>query len=207
MADLVSGLYDLFAGDPAAKQKKEFDALSSFDTGTGEALTTAGSNYDLSLLSGDPSRIAATLAPEISAGQGMVEQQALQDANFGTRSGGTAAATEAAPAAERANIINLIGQTQAGAAGSALSSGSNLLSQATSNTGAAADLAEQRRKQTVGDVGDVAQGAAQIIGLLLGGGGDGGGGMDPGSFDNLISQGGVKQDELDQTVQPTDLQL
>lgn len=168
MASLVTGIYDLAAGDPAAKEQAQFGALGNYETGTGEALTTAGAGYDLGLLSNDPTRIATALAPEIATGQGQVEQQRLADANFGTRSGGTAASTEAAEAANRGNIIALEGGLQSGAASSALGAGSGLLSGASSNIGNEAQLAEQRRSQVTGDVGGIATGAAEIVAGLMG---------------------------------------
>jgi hypothetical protein len=169
MASLASGLFDLFEGNPTEKEQAELQNLGGFETGTGEALTTAGAGFDESILSGDPTRIATALAPEISSQQGQVEQSNLEGANFGTRSGGTAAATEAAPAAERANIINLEGGLQSGAANSALSAGSGLLSSASSNEQAEAELARQRQAQVAGDVGGIVTGAGEIAAGFAGG--------------------------------------
>ena len=168
MATLPGSIYDLFAGNPAQQEQDQFGALGNYETGTGEGLTTAGAGYDLGVLSGDPTKIATALAPEISTGQSQVEQQRLQDANFGTRSGGTTASTEAAGAANRGNIINLEGGLQSGAASSALGAGSGLLSGASSNIGSEAQLAEERRKQVTGDIGGIAQGAASIATGLMG---------------------------------------
>ena len=167
MATLPGSIYDLFAGNPAQQEQDQFGALGNYETGTGEGLTTAGAGYDLGILSGDPTKIATALAPEISTGQSQVEQQRLQDANFGTRSGGTTASTEAAGAANRGNIINLEGGLQSGAASSALGAGSGLLSGASSNIGSEAQLAEERRKQVTGDIGDIASGAASIATGLI----------------------------------------
>ena len=162
MASLVSGIFDLASGDPTEGEEKKLGALGNYDTATGEALTTAGAGFDESILSGDLSRMATTLAPEISGQQSQIEQQRLQDANFNTRSGGTAASTSAAEAAGRGNIISLEGGLQSGAASSALASGSNLLSQATPNITDEASLLNQRRQQANQDVGGIAQGAAEI---------------------------------------------
>ena len=167
MATLPGSIYDLFAGNPAQQEQDQFGALGNYETGTGEGLTTAGAGYDLGILSGDPTKIATALAPEISTGQSQVEQQRLQDANFGTRSGGTTASTEAAEAANRGNIITLEGGLQSGAASSALGAGSGLLSGASSNIGNEAQLAEERRQQVTGDIGGIAQGAASIATGLI----------------------------------------
>lgn len=174
MGGLIGSIYDLAEGNPAQHEQDQFGALGAYSTGVGEDLTTAGANFDLGILSGDPTKIAQTLAPEISSGQTQVEQQALQGANFGTRSGGTAAAAENANAAERANIINLEGGLQSGTAGSALASGGNLLGQASTDIGNQANLAEERRQQVTSDQNQIAASAAAIATGLAGGGDIGG---------------------------------
>jgi hypothetical protein len=74
---------------------------------------------------------------EISSGQNQLNQQAKTNAEFGTRSGGTTGSTQAAGAANRTNVINLMGKEQSGAASSLATSGANLLNTATSaNEGA-----------------------------------------------------------------------
>jgi hypothetical protein len=205
MATLVPSIFDLAAGDPAAKEQSQFGALGDYETGTGEGLTTAGAGYDLGVLSGDPTKIATTLVPEISTGQGQVEQQRLQDANFGTRSGGTVASTEAAEATNRGNIISLEGGLQSAAASSALGAGSGLLSEASPNIGNEAKLAEDRRKQVTGDVGGIATGAAEIASGLFGGAA---GGIDAGTFDDLMKSGTVPMEQIDASTEaPTEIQM
>ena len=160
MGGLVSSLFDLFSGNPTQKEQDAFGGLAGYETGLGESLTSAGANEELSLLSGDPTKIAQVEAPEITAQRKQIEQQNLQNANFGTRSGGTAASTQAADAAGRTNIFDLTGGLIGSTAGSAVGQGSSLLSQAPSNLGSEAGLAEQRRQQLNSDVGNVAQSAA-----------------------------------------------
>jgi hypothetical protein len=167
MGGLVGGLFDLFSGDPAEQEQKQFGALGNYQTGVGEGLTTAGAGEELGILSGDPTKIAQVEAPEISAQQGQIEGQRLQGANFGTRSGGTAAATENAESAGRGNLIDLTGNLIGNTASTAVGQGSNLLGEASSNIGNEAQLAEERRKQLNQDVGGVASGAAQIAEAFL----------------------------------------
>jgi hypothetical protein len=169
LGGLVGGIFDLASGDPTQGEQKKFGALGDYQTGVGEGLTTAGAGFNEDILSGDPTKISQALAPEISAGQGQVEQQRLQDANFGTRSGGTAASTEAATAANRGNIINLVGGLQKSTAESSLSHGGSLMDSASSNIGNEAQLAEQRRQQQVGDVNGIASSAAEIAMGIPGG--------------------------------------
>ena len=170
MGGLAGSIFDLASGDPTEGEQKKFGSLGDYQTGVGEGLTTAGAGFNEDILSGDPTKISQALAPEISAGQGQVEQQRLQDANFGTRSGGTAASTEAATAANRGNIIDLVGGLQKSTAESSLSHGGNLMDSASSNIGNEAQLAEQRRQQQVGDVNGIASSVASIAtGLPMGG--------------------------------------
>jgi hypothetical protein len=175
MGSLVSGLFDLLSGNPYQAQQNQLQELGGYQTKEGEGLTTAGSKFEQDILSGDPTRIASALAPEISTGAHQVEQSRLQNANFGTRSGGTAAATQAAEAQNRGNIINLEGGLQAGTAGAAVGQGMNLMRDASGNILDVANLENERRNQVTGDVGGIASGVAQIAtGLPFGGAGAGG---------------------------------
>jgi hypothetical protein len=208
MASLVPAIFDLAAGDPAAKEQAQFGALGDYSTGTGEALTTAGAGEELGILSGDPTKIAQVEAPAINAGQGQVEQQMLTNANFGNRGGGTNASTQNAEGANRANIIDLTGNLIGNTAGAAVGQGTGLLSQAGSDIGNEAQLAEQRRSQVNQDVGGIATGAAEIASGLFGGGLGGGEGIDPGTFGSLLDAGTVQPEQLDlSTTQPTEIPM
>ena len=162
MGGLVGGIFDLAAGNPVQQEQNQFGALGNYQTGVGEGLTTAGVGEEEGILSGDPTKIAQVEAPEISAQQKQIEQQNLQNSNFGTRSGGTTASSQAADAAGRANIIDLTGNLINNTASAAVGQGTSLLGQASTNVGNEAQLAEQRRQQLTGDVNGIAQGAAAI---------------------------------------------
>lgn len=175
MASLASGLFDLFSGDPAQKQEDQLQTLGTEQTATGEGLVTPAAKYYEDILSGDPSKIAQTLAPEISAGAGQVEQQRLTNANFGNRSGGTAASTAAAEDMERGNIINLVGGLQQGAASAAGSLGTSQESIGAGNIHDVAGMKTARQNQVGQDVGGVVSGAAAIAAPFLEGAGGAGG--------------------------------
>lgn len=102
--------------------------IAGFASGLGQSNTTAGSNFYSSLLSGDPTKIGQALAPAISAGQQGVQQQKNQIAQFGNRSGGSTAKSNALESENRGNITNMVGGMQSGAASNLLSSGQSLLS-------------------------------------------------------------------------------
>lgn len=112
---------------PSSQENGQYNLLNSssqFATGLGQNNLTQSSEFFSNLLN-NPMK---ALAPEVSAGQKQVQQQAKTNAEFGNRGGGTNASTQAAASGERGNIINLMGQTQTGAASSLASSGSSLLS-------------------------------------------------------------------------------
>lgn len=171
MGGFVSGLYDLFAGDPAAKEQKQFGGLANWGIGEGEGDTTAASTYFNNLLT-DPTK---ALAPEIAADNGQIEQQRLTNSEFGNRSGGTNASTQAAEGAGRGDIIKLMAGEQGKAAGELGTLGTTLTGQGAGALGDEANLAETRRSQVNNDVSNVAQGAADIampfLDMLTGGGG------------------------------------
>jgi NADH dehydrogenase/NADH:ubiquinone oxidoreductase subunit G len=162
MGGLVGGLFDLFSGNPTAPEQGALQDVGNYGLNTGEGAINTGLGFEGDILSGDPSKIATALAPEIKAGQQQVQQQAEQGAMFGNRGGGTNAATQAAQSGERGNIINLIGGLQQGAAGAEIGAGENLLSQGTGAETTAADLALKNRQRQTSDVSGIAQGVADI---------------------------------------------
>jgi len=162
MSGFIGSLIDLAEGDPAQTQENQLSALGGYETGIGETGTTAALNYDLGLLSGDPTKMAQTLAPEISAGQQQAGQQQKTLAEFAPRSGGTAAQSNAAQTGERANIINLEGGLQQGAAGQAGGLGASDLGMATNNINDVATMKTARRASTVSDWNEIAKAAAEI---------------------------------------------
>lgn len=169
MGGLVGGIFDLIGGDPAGKEHQAYQDLYGFENPLGEKSINQGLGWESDILSGDPAKIAQALAPEIKAGQDMVQQQAQQGAQFGNRGGGTNAATQAAQAGERGNIINLIGGLQRGAADTLTGAGENLLNMGSSNIGHSADLAYRNRQRQVGDIGGIASDVASIAMPFLGG--------------------------------------
>lgn len=162
MGGLVGGIFDLLGGDPTQKQEGALNDVGTYGINTGEGAVNTGLGFENDILSGDPSKIATALAPEIKAGQQQVQQQAQQGAEFGNRGGGTNAATQAAQSGERGNIINLIGGLQQGAAGTEIGAGQDLLSQGTGAETTAADLALKNRQRQVGDVSGIASDVASI---------------------------------------------
>lgn len=139
-------------------------SLGDFSTKIGEGDTTAASKFYQDILSGDPSRISQTLAPEISSGQTQGQQAKQGLAQFGTRSGGTAAATAGIDAADRGDIINLVGGLQKSSADSAGNLGTANLGMAASDTMDQAKLAQQRMQNWLNSI--LGKGISSGIGTL-----------------------------------------
>lgn len=173
MGGLVGGIFDLAEGNPTEHEQDTLGKLGNEQIGTGEGLVTPAATYYENILSGDPTKIAQSLAPEISAGQKQVEQQRLTGSEFGTRSGGTTASGNAAEAGERGNIINLVGGLQQGAASGAASLGSEQENAGAGNITTQADMAAKNQQRVVGDVSGIASDVASVAAPFLGGGGAG----------------------------------
>lgn len=110
----------LFGGknDTLNKNIPAFQQSADFSTGVGQGDVTAASKWYNDILSGDPSKMAAAVAPETSALQSETQQAKNQTAQFSPRSGGTAANIAGLDANNRAQIIKLLGGLQGGSAGS-----------------------------------------------------------------------------------------
>ena len=169
MGGLLSSIFDLAAGNPTQGEQNQFGALSGYQTGVGEGLITPAAQYEENILSGDPTKTAQAMAPEISANQQQTQQFKNQTAEFSPRSGGTAASVANADTSGRSNLIDLLGKEQSGAASTSLSAGSGLLDSASSNLGQEAKLADQWRQSQVSDIGQIGQSAAEIAQGLAGG--------------------------------------
>jgi hypothetical protein len=207
MGGIASGIFNLVAGDPAKKEEGQLGDLGNFETGVGQKGTNASLGYDLGILSGDPSKIAQTLAPEISAQNQQVEQGKLTTAEFGNRSGGNNAAAQHMDDQARGNIINLIGGLQQGAAQHAGNLGTYDLSMASPNYQAVAGLKTAGQNRKAGAIGGIAQGAADIALGAMGGGFGGGAGMDLNSFSDLLQGGQVAHSGLESALTEPDYTL
>lgn len=119
-------------------------SISQFGTNTGQGAVTDANKFYQGILSGDPGQIAQTIAPEIQAGQQQTQQAKQGLAEFGTRSGGTAAASAGADAANRGNIISLIGRLQSGAAAGEAGLGENQTAQGLQANGQQAELSQEQ---------------------------------------------------------------
>lgn len=127
------------------------------------------------LVSGDATKQAQLLAPEISAAKTSTQQTNKTMAENGTRSGGTVAATEASNDKVHADITNMIAQLTGGAVSNLNSTGANLLSSGMSGDQAVFGQQQTMQAQRAAQVNDiqasiaaVAAGAAGMPGVSPG---------------------------------------
>jgi hypothetical protein len=153
---------------PSSQENGQYNLLNSssqFATGLGQNNLTQSSTFFSNLLS-DPMK---ALAPEVSASQKQVGEANKTRAEFGTRSGGTAAAGEAANSTARGDIINLMGKTQTGAASELASTGSSLLSTGVQGEEAGFGEAKTIQGQKASQWSDLISSIASTAGGVVGG--------------------------------------
>lgn len=155
--------------------------MSDFSSGQGQQNTLAGSNFYRSILSGDPTKTATVLAPQINSLKTSVQENQKSSDLTGNRSGGKAAGNAAASDKIHSDITNLTGTLTGQAASALLSSGQSLLGTALGGYGQQASLDKQRTDAWANSI--LGKGISSGIGTLesfglekLGGTGGGGGG-------------------------------
>jgi hypothetical protein len=136
----------LFGGSNPTLNKdiSQFGQIGGFATGLGEKNLTQASNFYSSLLSGDPSKIAKVLGPEISGQQQQTQQQRNVTSQFGTRGGGAGGSMQMAGDVSRGNINNMISSLLGSSASSLGSMGAGLLSQGQSAYGQQMEASQQQ---------------------------------------------------------------
>lgn len=111
------------------------------DRTAGAIDTGRATQFYSSLLSGDPSRVAAAVAPETNVARQTGEQEIKQLSQFGNRGGGTNAAAASVREKGRGGVLDAILRARTGAAGQLGVIGSNELSRAQGDIKGAGDIA------------------------------------------------------------------
>lgn len=111
-------LSSIFGGSDPGLQKSQdnLNSLAGFSSNAGETGTNASQNYNLGILSGDPTKVAQTLAPEIKTLGEQAQQNKNTVAQFGNRGGGMNSVMANLDDATRAKLISLMGSLRQGAA-------------------------------------------------------------------------------------------
>jgi hypothetical protein len=127
-------------------------SLAGYSTGVGETGTTAGLNYDLGILSGDPTKVAQTLAPETQQLQQQAQQNKNTVAQFGNRGGGMNAVTAGLDDATRSKLLGLAGSLRQGAAQNATQVGGQNLNMASADTMNQANLSQTQLQNFINSI-------------------------------------------------------
>lgn len=176
---------------PSPQENQNYGQLSNasnFATGTGEQDITQSDAFLQAILSGDPTKIAAALAPQISAAKTSAQQNAKTAAIGGNRGGGTNATNATAADKTHSDITGMISGLTGTAASALGSRGEGLLGTGISGTQAAFGDAAHMQQQHADQWNDIfksvgsAAAAPFTGGASLGMGGfsmPGGGGGNP----------------------------
>lgn len=157
---------------PSGQEKAQYNALSgdaAFAEGLGENSLAASAKFMQDVLSGDPTRISTALAPQISGIQQRTQQQKNEMSQFGTRSGGTAAAAAGLDSTARGDVTNLVGGLTNSAASGLASLGGNLFNTGVSARGTAFQEAKTMQDQVGAMWNDIFSSAASVAGGVMGG--------------------------------------
>lgn len=160
MGDWLSGL---FGGTSKGLDTAQSTAagLAGYGVNKGEQNENAAGDYYGGILSGDPAKIAQSLAPAISANQQQAQQQKQTMGQFGSRSGGNTAAANNIDTATRANTTNLIGGALNNAAAGEAGLGENQVNNATSNNQIAGNFSQMQLQNIINSLfGKTISGAA-----------------------------------------------
>lgn len=153
---------------PSSQEQGQYNLLNSssqFATGLGQNNLTQSSEFFSNLLK-DPMK---ALAPEVAASQKQVGEANKTNAEFGTRSGGTAAAGQTASSKARGDIISDMTTAQTGAAKDLATTGSNLLSTGMQGQEAGFGEAKTIQGQKASQWSDLISSIASTAGGVVGG--------------------------------------
>jgi hypothetical protein len=130
----------------------QFGQIGGFATGLGEKNLSQASNFWSSILSGDPTQTAKSLAPQISTIEQQAQQQRNTGAQFGNRSGGTNASNQMIGDQATGSINNMISSLLGSSASNLGNSGAGLLSQGASAYGAQEQASQQRMQNWMNSI-------------------------------------------------------
>lgn len=157
---------------PSQREKDIFGLLQGMATtefGAGSKAVSQGTGFWSDILSGDPTKMAAAIAPETKVIQGQAQQKKKQATEFGTRSGGTAATNAAIDTNATAAIQDLVNRLRPQAARELTTVGLSEEGLASGNAGMAFNAAEVMQQQSAKKWGDIFRSIALIASGALGG--------------------------------------
>lgn len=172
---------------PSGDEKSQYGAvagIANFGTSEGEGDILKSDDFFKSILSGDPSKIAKVLGPQMSTinKQGQQEKKTLSE--FGNRGGGTNARAQSIDDTTRTSVDSLISSLTGNAASALGASGSGLLAAGLNAHETAFSEANTIQQQHAAKMNDLFKSIASVAAapftggasLLAFTGGSGGGG-------------------------------
>lgn len=116
MGSFVSGLFT--GSNPTLEgDQNQAGGIAGFGTATGEGDIGAASDFDKTLLAGNPAETAKLLAPQIKNITGQAQQQKKTLSQFGNRSGGNNSEAQTIDDKTRGSIDDMVSQLTGKAAG------------------------------------------------------------------------------------------
>ena len=168
---LAMGFFGIGMG-PSTQEKQQYGQLTAdagWATGQGESDIAQSSKFMSDILSGDPTRTAQALAPQISGMQQRAEQQKDTIAQTGNRSGGHTAKVASIDAGTRGDVTNLVGGLTTHAADSLGAMGSDLFGKGMAGTETAFKETQTMHDQTEAMFNDIFKSSAQVASGIAGG--------------------------------------
>lgn len=156
---------------PSSQENQQYGSLTSagaFATNNGENDINASSTFMQGLLSGDSTKIASVLAPQIGTAKTSAQQQNKTTAMFGNRSGGTAASTAATNDKVHSDITSLIGNLTGTAATTLGTMGTSLFGTGVATNATAFDEATKMQGQRASQWSDLVSSIASTAGGIAG---------------------------------------
>jgi hypothetical protein len=170
MGSFLSGIFG--GSSPGVSQAQQTaQGGAGYGFSNGQKNEDAAGDYYGGILSGDPTKIAQSLAPAIQANQQQGQQQKQTMAQFGTRSGGNTGAADNIDTATRGNTVNLIGGALNNAAAGEAGLGENQVQSGTQNNQAAGNFSEEELKNQQNSIlGQMIGGLGATAGTAITGG-------------------------------------
>jgi hypothetical protein len=163
-------MFGIYTG-PGNEEKAQYGNLSQasgFATNLGESDVLASSNFMNSILSGDPTRVAGVLAPQISAAKKSAQSDLATRTMFGDRTGGNTAANASTSDKVHSDITDLIGSLTGSAASGLGSTGSSLLGSGMSGFSTLFDEGKTLQAQRAAKLNDIFSSSAGVASSVLG---------------------------------------
>ena len=154
-------------------QKQQYADLTSaggFATGEGEGDISASDKFFKDILSGDSTKTAQALAPQIGAAKTSAQQNAKTAEEFGNRGGGTNASSAAEGDRLHSDITGLVGETTGKAASTLGSEGSGLLGTGIGAAATGFDEASKMQQQKAAKFNDIINSSVAVAAAPFTGG-------------------------------------